>query len=208
MNASHTILLIALLTFVLIIYYNVGHRDMIYVKSDIDDSKYMVRNQKDKKKAANFLAKLKANIFLITDYLFEKINNPETANIPKYIEFRPYIIQLKNKIKNVELKESTSNSVYTSYTVNKGEQIIFCIRSKSISSLMKEDNIHEFNLVMYVLLHEISHVACPEYDHTPLFKKIFRFICQEAIDVGLYEKIDFVNTPKEYCGMGINESII
>lgn len=73
---------------------------------------------------------------------------------------------------------------------------------------MKEDNIHEFNLVMYVLLHEISHVACPEYDHTPLFKKIFRFICQEAIDVGLYEKIDFVNTPKEYCGMGINESII
>jgi hypothetical protein len=181
---------------------------MTYVNSDVDNNVYMVRNQKDKKLAANFLARLRANIYAITDYLNNKIENKEFANLQRYQEFRPYIIQLKEKIKNVIIRESASDSTYTSYTINKGEQIIFCIRSKSISSVLKNDDIHDFNLVMYVLLHEISHVACPEYDHTPLFKKIFRFICEEAIEMGIYQKINFASSPQEYCGMGINDSII
>ncbi|VBB18005.1 hypothetical protein YASMINEVIRUS_468 [Yasminevirus sp. GU-2018] len=207
-NVSHIILILALITIVIIVYCNVGQRDMAYVKSDIDNNVYMVRNQKDKKLAANFLAKLRANIYAITDYLNKKIENKQFADLPRYREFRPYILQLKEKIKNVVVRESASNSVYTSYTVNKGEQIIFCIRSKSITTLLKKDDIHDFNLVMYVLLHEISHVACPEYDHTPLFKKIFKFICEEAIEMGIYQKINFASSPQEYCGMGINDSII
>lgn len=208
MNVSHFILLLALITICIIMYYNIGQRDMIYVKSDIDNASYMVRNQKDKKLAANFLAKLRGNIYAIVDYTTKKIENPQIAELPKYKEFRPYIIQLKEKIKDVIVRESAANSVYTSYTVNKGEQIIFCIRSKSITNLLKSNDIHDFNLVMYVMLHEISHVACPEYDHTPLFKRIFRFLCEEAIEMGIYKKIDFASSPQEYCGMGINESII
>lgn len=200
--------MLALITIIIIVYCNVGQRDMTYVKSDVDNNIYMVRNQKDKIKAANFLAKLRANIYAITDYLMKKISDKKTMNLPIYQEFKPYILQLKEKIQNVVVRESSTNSVYTSYTVNKGEQIIFCIRSKSITSVIQTNNIHDFNLVMYVLLHEISHVACPEYDHTPLFKKIFRFICEEAIQLGIYQKINFVESPKEYCGMKINDSII
>lgn len=207
-NVSHIILMLTLLTIIVILYYNVGQRDMTYVKSDMDNDMYMVRNSKDKKKAANFLAKLKTNIHAITNHLAKKIINRKTANQPRYQEFKPYILQLMEKIKNVVIRESGTNSVYTSYTVNKGEQIIFCIRSKSIASIAQKCNIHDFNLVMYVLLHEISHVACPEYDHTPLFKKIFKFICEEAIELGVYQKINFVESPKEYCGMMINDSII
>jgi hypothetical protein len=208
MNVSHIILILALITIVIIMYYDVGQRDMVYVKSDIDNISYMVRNQKDKKVSANFLAKLKANIYAISQYTMNKIKDNKTAKMSRYIEFKPYILQLNEKIKNVVIKESSSNSVYTSYTVNKGEEIIFCIRSKSITTYLQNNNIHDFNLVMYVLLHEISHVACPEYNHTPLFKKIFRFICEEAIEMGIYTKIDFVSSPKEYCGMSINDSII
>lgn len=208
MNTSHIILILILIIFVFYIYYDVGQRDMTYVKSDVDGEEYMVRDLKDKQPAANFLAKLKADIFALKDYMMKKIENPQTANLPRYVEFKPYILQLNDKIKNVVIRESSANSVYTSYTVNKGEQIVFCIRSKSISSYLKTNNIHDFNLVMYVLLHEISHVACPEFDHTPLFKKIFRFICEEAIEMGIYTKIDFVSTPGEYCGMTINDSII
>jgi hypothetical protein len=181
---------------------------MTYVRSDIDNQLYMVRNQKDKQKAANLLARLKKNIYDITDYMYSKIQDAKTASLPRYQEFKPYIIQLKNKIKNVVVMESSSNSVYTSYTVNKGEQIIFCIRSKSLAKTLNADSLHDLNLVMYVALHEISHVACPEYNHTPLFKKIFRFICEEAIEMGIYHKIDFERSPKEYCGMKINDSII
>jgi predicted metal-dependent hydrolase len=137
-----------------------------------------------------------------------KLEDPKVANTPRYKEFKPYILQLKEKIKDVVIKESASNTVYTSYTVNKGEQIIFCIRSKSLSNMLNTNNIHDINLIMYVALHEISHVACPEYNHTPLFKKIFKFICEEAIEMGIYNKIEFSISPKEYCGMTINDTII
>jgi hypothetical protein len=208
MNSSHIILILGLLLMVFMMYYNVGMRDMTYVTSDIDNKQYMVRNQKDKKKAANFLAKLRQNIYLMTEHTYLKITDSKTATLPKYQKFKPYVLQLKEKIKNVVVRESAANSVYTSYTVNKGEQIIFCIRSKSITRYIQTDDIHDFNLVMYVLLHEISHVACPEFDHTPLFKEIFKFLCEEAIELGIYTKIDFAKNPKEYCGIGINDSII
>lgn len=208
MNTSHIILLLILLTLVFITYYNIGNRDMIYVRSDIDHDQYMVRNQKDKQQAANMLARLKANIHGITSYMNQKLENPKYAEQPRYKEFKPYILQLKEKITDVVVKESAMNTVYTSYTVNKGEQIIFCIRSKSISQILTSSNIHDLNLIMYVLLHEISHVACPEYHHTPLFKKIFRFICEEAIEMGIYRKIEFNISPREYCGMKIHDTII
>jgi hypothetical protein len=192
----------------MVVLYNSGSRDMIYVISDIDQQSYMVRNKKDKKTAANFLAKLRSNIYLLSDYVYDKLQSPNLRSTPRYNEFKPYILQLRSKIRNVVIKESAENTVYTSYTVNKGEQIIFCIRSKSIASLVSDNNIHDFNLVMYVLLHEISHVACPEFDHTPLFKKIFKFLCEEAIEMGIYTKIDFRREPKEYCGMKIDDSVI
>jgi predicted metal-dependent hydrolase len=62
---------------------------------------------------------------------------------------------------------------------------------------------------MYVVLHEISHVACPIYDnHGPLFKKIFGFLTKIAINLGLYTKINFNENHTEYCGLMITDSII
>jgi hypothetical protein len=209
MNNSCVTLLLFLIIIVIVIVtvrFKVGYHEMVYVKSDIDNDTYMVRNKKDKKLAANLLARVKSNIHSVTKYLFDKLN--KNPNNRVYKEFKPYIIQLNDRIKNVIVKESSENSVHTSYTVYKGEQIVFCIRSKAITHVLTSNNIHDINLVMYVALHEMSHVACPEYHHTPLFKKIFKFICEEAIEMGIYKKIDFKNYPKEYCGMWINESIV
>jgi predicted metal-dependent hydrolase len=126
----------------------------------------------------------------------------------EYVEFKPYIEQLERNLVNVEIRESSSNTVHTSYTVNKGEQVVFCLRSKEISQYLKTSNIHDKNVIMYVALHEIAHVACPEYQHTPLFMKIFKFFTEVAIDIGLYDKIEFDITPHEYCGIMISESIV
>jgi predicted metal-dependent hydrolase len=86
--------------------------------------------------------------------------------------------------------------------VNKGEEIIFCLRSKN------NDKLHDLNLLMYVALHEFAHVACPEIGHTPLFKKIFKFFIEVSIILKIYEYTDYSNNIKEYCGIYINESII
>ena len=41
-----------------------------------------------------------------------------------------YIKQLNTRIQNVIITESTFNSSYTSYSVNKGEQIVFLYKNK------------------------------------------------------------------------------
>ena len=170
--------------------------NMIYVMSDVDGKMYMVRNVNDKHQASNLLGNINKNIHDITDYMY---NNKHES----YNKYKPYILRLKTRINNIIIRESSENSQYTSYTVNKGEQIIFCIRSKLIDKYINISNIHAKNLIMYVALHEIAHIACPEYGHTPLFKDIFNFFCDEANKAGIYKKIDFKTTPVEYCGMTI-----
>jgi hypothetical protein len=190
------------------VYGKVGNTDMTYVKSDIDGNNYLVRNRNDNKKVANLLASIKADIMDISEYLSRKLESKNESDQKKYQPQKQYINQLKRNLKNVEIKESASDTEYTSYTVNKGETIVFCVRSKSISNYIKSHSIHDKNLVMYVALHEISHVACPEYGHTDLFKKIFKFICETGIELGIYKKLDFESNPIEYCGMKITDSIV
>ena len=60
---------------------------------------------------------------------------------------------------------------------------------------------------MYVIIHEMSHFACPEIGHGPLFQKIFKKFIEESIKIGIYVHTDFFNNPVEYCGMTINSSI-
>jgi Ca2+/Na+ antiporter len=189
------IMLLILILVIMVIFYKYGKNDVIYVKSDIDNISYLVRNVADKQKAANILATIRQNMFKLNDYLY--------ANKEKYKDYIEYITNLNTKIKDSIIIESGENSVYTSYSINKGEQIIFCLRSR-------QDNItfHEINLLMYVVLHEMAHVGCTEYGHTNMFKKIFAFFAERAVELGLYTKIPFNSVPVEYCGLMITESII
>ena len=61
---------------------------------------------------------------------------------------------------------------------------------------------------MYVAIHEMAHIACPEIGHGELFKKIFRKLAEEAINIGIYKKVNFSEVPTEYCGMILSSSII
>lgn len=172
------------------------YNDMSYIRSDIDKKYYLVRNLIDKQNAADMLANVRQNIFKLIEYLNEHKNNLE------YIEYKNYIEQLNERIINTIIIESESNNGYTSYSINKGEKLVFCLRSK------EKENIHDINLIMYVVLHEMSHIACPEIGHTQLFKKIFAFLTTIAIKLNIYKKIPFETESKEYCGMNITESII
>jgi predicted metal-dependent hydrolase len=171
---------------------------MTYVKSDIDNKFYLVRSVPDKQQAANVLARLRNNVLTLADYLYKNRDQKE------YSEYVQYIDRLHSKANSITIIESTQDSIYTSYSVNKGEQIVFCLRSRKNANML-----HDINLMMYVVLHEISHVACPIYDnHGPLFKKIFAFITNAAIKIGLYTKINFGSQPEEYCGLMITDSIV
>jgi predicted metal-dependent hydrolase len=179
---------------IIFLYLRREYNDIIYVKSDIDNQIYLVRNLPDKQQSANLLANIKRNINELSKYLYN--------NRDEFDEYKLYIEQLDKNIKNMILMESSENSIYTSYSINKGEEIVFCLRTRT------NNKIHDFNLIMYVVLHEMAHVACPEYGHGELFKKIFAFLTIHAINIKLYKKIDFSNDPQEYCGMMVTDSII
>lgn len=169
--------------------------EVVYTKSNIDDNMYLVRNLEDKTVAADMLSTLKTNMFKLVNHLKD--------NREKFKEEQNYIDQLVKNIKYVDVKESGEDSIYTSYSVNKGEEIFFCLRSKKM-----KNKFHDMNLIMYVALHELAHVATPERGHTPLFNKNFEFLASQAVEIGIYHKIDFANNPMEYCGLMITASII
>ena len=61
---------------------------------------------------------------------------------------------------------------------------------------------------MYVAIHEMAHIACPEIGHGELFKQIFNFLTLTSMDLNIYQKIVFVSNPREYCGMELTSSIL
>ncbi len=191
-----TIIIIMISVMVIIIYIQSINKEVKYVKSDIDNEFYLVRDLTDSQQAANMLARIKNNMLIISAHLEKFKNN-------KYKRYEKYIDRLTKKLKYTEINERGSDDAYTSYSINKGEQIVFCLRSNK-----NKNRIHDINLIMYVALHEMGHVASPEYGHTKLFKEIFAFLTQIAIELNIYKKMEFKQNPTEYCGLTISDSII
>lgn len=191
-NGAYLIIFLILI-FLLIIKYL--PTDLVYQRSSVDNKDYLVRKMNDKEIAANLLARIRIRIFKFIDSIY--------ADKEEYPERKKYIEQLKKRIKGVIISESPTNSEYVSYSVDKGEEISLCLRSKKIL-----EKFHDINLVMYVVLHELAHVGTPEIGHTSLFKENFAFFAEYAVKKGLYKKIDFEMDPTEYCGLILTTSII
>lgn len=190
------LIFIIIIIFILsiIIIFRLEKTEVVYKRSTIDGNEYLVRELPDSLEAVNMLALLRKNMITLTEHLYKTKD--------KYKDYIQYIDALNNKIKYVVINESSPNSSYTSYSINKGEQMVFCIRSKT------NNKIHDINLLMYVALHEMSHVASPTYGHDEQFKKVFSFLATRAVELRLYNKIEFKTNPTEYCGLVISESII
>lgn len=99
------------------------------------------------------------------------------------------------------ISENTPNSAHTSYSQNKGEKIVFCIRQKN-----DKEEIVKLNTLLFVAYHECSHIYTKSISHTPEFWNNFRLILRIAIDNGLYENVDYNNKSEEYCGINISDN--
>lgn len=186
------LILIIILAIIFLVWTNSYENDnMIRIKSPVDNKYYWVRNLPDKENAANTLAKIRENIVKLVNYL--------KKNQDKFPKKLSYIKDLIRRTKVINIMETPKDDKYTSYTINKGEKIVFCLRHKTINS------IHDMNTLMYVVIHELAHVGCPEYGHTPLFKKIFKFLLKQSVKIGIYTPVNYIINPQNYCGMVINE---
>jgi hypothetical protein len=185
--------ILVLVASVLYIFTRTNQNEATYVKSPLNNKEYFVQNIDEKENAAYLLSVVETNIKTFKTYLGQNMNT--------YPEYKPYIKQFCDRVKNLVLYENKPGSKYTSYTINKGEEMALCLRSKN-------GQLHDPNLIMYVVLHELSHIACPEIDHTELFKKIFKFFITVAVQLGIYQNVNYQLDPVEYCGMTINENLV
>lgn len=191
---NESILISTIIIFIYILY-KLKRSRLTLVEAN-NNVKFMVYNDRKKLDSANRLSDLVDRMFFLKDHLVK--------NIDKYDGYQEYIKLLNDNFTRdrTSIYENAPDSDLTSFSVNKGEELAFCLKSK------KTGNIHDINLLMYVAVHEMAHIACPEIGHGDLFKKVFRFLIIEAIDLGLYKKVDYNETPVEYCGMILSSSII
>jgi hypothetical protein len=191
---QETILISMVIIFIYIFLF-INRNNLIYVESN-SGTKFLVHKDKYRKEKANLLGKIVEKLFILKNHMVK--------NIDKFPNFKPYIKQLEENFSESRtiVYETDPESNLTSYSVNKGEELSFCLKSK------KSGELHDINLLMYVAIHEMAHIACPEVGHGNLFKKIFRKLAQEAINIGIYKKVNFSENPVEYCGMILSSSII
>jgi hypothetical protein len=193
------IYIIIILIFVIIFncYNNYLQNADLLIIEGIDGNNYYVRENFDKDNAAETLYKLRQNLKNLI--IFIENNSENDKEFPIYKE---NINLIKNKIDNVIIKETPETSSYTSYSVNKGEELYLCIRSK------KTNEIHDINDLLYVAIHEIAHIGCPEIGHTNLFFKINLYLLKKAVEFNLYKKENYNTNPREYCGINLNNTLL
>ena len=164
--------------------------DMSYVKSTVDDNSYLVRNLPDKLEAANRLAEVRSRVLrLMKHFKQSNTDNQIARDILKNFDADP-----------TRFSESTPDSSYTSYTLNKGEKIHVCLRQKNASQ-----DLVDVNVLTFVTLHEIGHIGTREIGHTPLFWNNFAWILKQAEELGIYEFQNFAEQPVPYCGISITD---
>lgn len=193
MKINESILISIIIIFLYILYIIKKNRLTLV---ETNNSKFMVYNDENKIESAKLLATLVDRMYKLRNYL---INNKK-----KYEEFEEYINLLEKNLntERTTIYENIPDSNLTSYTINKGEELGFCLKSKITGKF------HDINLLMYVAIHEMAHIACPEIGHDELFKNIFMFLTIEAINMGLYKKTDYESNNVEYCGMILSSSIV
>lgn len=188
--------IISILVIFLYIFYKINNNNFVLIEA-YNGQQVLVNDDENKEESANLLAEIIERIYRLRNHL--------KNNIKLYPNCKDCIRLLcKNLNENrTQIYENSNSSEYTSYSVNKGEEIVFCLKSRK-----NPGQLHDINLMMYVAIHELAHIGCHEIGHTRLFKEIFAFYLEVAIELNIYRLVNYETDPVEYCGMILTSSII
>lgn len=190
------IFVIIILLLVLVLYLRKQYNEVEYVKSNYDGRTYLVRKLPDRQQASDLLARVNERLQLLVNHLVAKYGTDDNGSLGKSLQ------TLYQKYNPDAISEGGNEHGYTSYSINKGEKIVLCIRQKNTNAFV------DINVIVYVAVHELAHIMTTEIGHTPLFWSNFKKILSEAIEIGIYQKQDFANAPQEYCGIRITSSVV
>ena len=194
MNYEYDILTFVMIFLIIIISYRIySNSDIFQLKcivSDVDGLKYCVREREKIDAAADRLAQVNQRLIKLVNYCYE--NYPEQDRIKR----------LKQRFNPKKIVETLPTSEYTAYSENKGEKLAFCLDKKKDTT----NNLIDLNTLMYVAIHELSHISSISIGHTPEFWENFKFLLIQAKTIEVYTPIDYKENNGEYCGMPITDN--
>lgn len=201
---SVTILGVLILIYLI---YNIiyTYSEVRYIKSSVDNKVYLIRrgnNKTDKflLDSANTLAEINGCIIKLIKHLKLSYSQDPSKNY--------FIKKLDENYNSYMISEAAVDTRYTTYTVDK-EDMHICLRTRD-----QYENIYDINTLMYVCLHESAHLCNYTPNNTPInghgneFKMIFKFLVEEAMKINVYQYVNYVLNPQEYCGIKIISTIL
>ena len=201
MDDFTTFFFILIIASIFYIYLENKASDVTYVTHN--NVEFLVRNLPDKEEAALMLSKIRESLSNIVDNTCKNIVT-DTENLKKLNSdekiHNDSLIRLKKNYRPNNITESSPGNKYTSYSINKGDKIVFCLRSK------ENDKLVDYNTMMFVAIHELAHLMTKSIGHTTEFWDNMRFLLKEGIKIKVYKKQDFNNNPVEYCGTTITDT--
>jgi hypothetical protein len=165
---------------------------LVPVQSKVDYKLYFVQDKDDKQQAADNLAIIRRRCEDLVQHMSTKYpTNPD-------------VLQLKKNFNPNNFVEAGKNKKYTSYSINKGEKIVLCLRNKQSAN----EDLVQLNTVMYVTIHELSHLMTKSVGHKEEFWANFKLLLEEAVNIQIYQKVDYEKSPEKYCGIEISSSVL
>lgn len=186
-SSEGIILLIITIAGIYIVYTYYLNEGLIKVKSKIDNEEYTVQIKDDAVEAANLIAIIKGKLNTLLEHLEKTYGHSDYR-----------VSLLKDNYKPDRLSEGVDTPGYTSYSINKGEKIVLCLRNR--------DKLMDINTMMFVVLHEFAHLATESIGHTEEFWTNFKWILEESVNIGIYTRQDFKNKNVDYCGIKITST--
>jgi len=195
---------IILVLIVVIFYYNNP-----FISVEINGRQWKVIEDYDNNhQAAALLSDVHSSMIEFMRYLKSKYHIDETDDIiaeeglahEKIMQGDVYKIVdtlLSNYNPDVFYETDNRTTTETSWTVNKGDAMYICLRDKE-----NPIKLIDRNLVLFVMLHEASHIANYNgWGHPPRFWEVFKFILHEAEESGIMNNVDYSKHPQWYCGL-------
>lgn len=159
--------------------------------ADSNSKKYCVRERDKLKEAALLLA----NVSNRLDILVKNMNRDAPDD--------PLVERIVKNFNAEKIKEILPTSEYTAYSENKGEKLALCLNE------VKEDansRLIDHNTLMYVAMHELSHVGTVSIGHGKEFWQNFKTIIEYAVRYKLYEPVNYKKQNQLYCGMNLTDN--
>jgi hypothetical protein len=122
------------------------------------------------------------------------------SDLEKHYPSDERVKRLVKGFRRAEIEEAP-NDEGSSYTINKGDLVALCLRHKKDGHPF-----HDYNTLLFVIIHEMSHIASISEGHNSEFITNFKWLLKEAKTFGYYEPVNYQNSPITYCGVKVTNN--